>query len=1245
MKKELNKKFFLNFRVWWRCCLTLFCMLWTTVSLTTSSALGQERNQRVISLKLENATVLQALEEINKLSQNNVIFKREEVTRETKRITVDLKNVTVLQAVQECLKGTRLACSERNGRVAVGPDTEVKSVRITGTVKDEKGVVLPGVTIIVKGLAMGTSTDNKGQYSLNLPRTDNLSLLFSFIGMETEEVKYTGKDTINVVMKETVSELEEVVVNTGYHRIDARKNASAITSIRAEDIITPGLQTIDQMLEGHVPGMIFMQNSGQIGAAPRLRIRGTSTILGSQEPLWVIDGVIQEDPVNVDPETLNDLDFVNLLGNAISGLNPEDIEQIDVLKDAAATAIYGKKAANGVIVITTKAGKQGPPSVTYSVAGSFTQRPRYSDRSVNVMNSKERVAFSREMIENRLAYPKITSWVGYEAAYRDYIEGQIGYTEYKSLVDKYETMNTDWFDILMQDAFSHKHTLSLSGGSSTLRYYASLGLNDVSGSVKGESNRVYSTNVNLTGNFDKFTVRFGLQGSVSKRKYIPEDVGVTEFAYNTSRAVPARNDDGSYWYYQIEKEIDGETYYYPKNILEDMANSSTITKQNSFTFQSSVGYQIIPELKAQVLLSYSFSNSNSETWHGEDTYYSRSLNKSYGAATEAWWQTNTLLPWGGEQKDSRVDRNSYTVRFQVDYSQAVDRDENHGLNGSVGFETKSTKYNTYAKTTRGIYRDRGNAIEAIPTDDLKNYTYKEYINWTQSSAALGSYTQQLTNDVSAYMTLGYSYKNTYNFSINARVDFSNEFGSRANEKFFPIWALAGRWNLTENVLREVRWINDLALKASFGYQGNVPSVPSRLVIKKSTSTSDLFDQFYSTVSAYPNPDLKWEKTANFNVGLDFSLLKKKITGSVSYYYRKTKDAFMDKSVSEVNGVTSYKVNQGTVVNQGYELSLNFIPVNTVGADGKGFRWRFDPQLGQVINKLIDKATSSTDKSLRDDDDLTYSDYLNGSVQTVNRSINGFYSYKFMGLDPADGRPMFPNLEQKIMVNGEEVDYGEQFKLMSNEERYMSVMKYSGNRVPTLQGSLNNTFTYNRFTLSVNMAYSLGSKIRLMKLYSNISSDNGTMAPNPMENVRTEYLNRWKRSGDEAHTNIPGILSNSEFLATLGTNPWWKKTAYNGTVNRKVIAENIWQMYDYSTERVVSGNYLKIQNIALRYNVPDKICKKLYMKAAYISLSGTNLYTFSSKKLKGQDPTTQTGNSSTITQSIRPTYSFSLNVTF
>ena len=1240
-KEELQKKILYLAR----CCF-LFVLCLVAGGVVKASA-QQER----VSLDLKDVSVKQLFLEIQKQTNLSFIFNMEQV-EDIGTLSVKAESETVESVLNRVFRETGVGFEfsgnliiVRTGENLPEEEKSVEEIRIVGKVSDVKKQPLPGVTVQLKGTSIGTTTNNRGDYLLRLAKSeDEIVLVFSFIGMETKEVKYAGKDTINVTLKESVTQLDEVVVNTGYQQIDARKNTSAITTIRAEDIITPGLQTIDQMLEGRVPGLTFLQNTGQIGATPRLRIRGTSTMLGSQEPIWVVDGVVVEDPVNVDPAQLNDLDFVNLLGNAISGLNPEDIEQIDVLKDAAATAIYGKSASNGVIVITTKAGRQGPPSVTYSVAATYSRRPRYNTKSVDVMDSKERVAFSRDMIERRLAYPSITSWVGYEAAYRDYVEGTIDYDEYSSLVSKYETINTDWFDILMRDAFSHKHTLSLSGGSSSLRYYASLGFNDVYGNTKGESNRMYSTNVNLTGNFNNFTVRFGLQANVTRNKYTPSDVGVTDFAYNTSRAIPAMNDDSSYWYYQVEGEVDGEVVYYPKNTLEDVENSRYVVNQNSLTFQTTVGYQIIPELKAQVLLSYSFSNSNTETWHGEDTYYARSLNKSYGV-TEATWMRTTLLPWGGERIDSRVDRNAYTVRLQLDYNQSVDGEGFHVLNGSAGFEAKSNKYNTYNKTTRGIHRNRGNAIESIPLDDLEDYTYEAYINWTQTSAALGAYSQQLTNDVSAYLTLGYSYKNIYNLSASARVDFSNEFGSRANERFFPIWAVAARWNLTENILANSNWIDDLSLKASFGYQGNVPNVSTKLVIEKSTSTSDLFDEFYSTVSSYPNPDLKWEKTASTNVSLDFSLFRNKISGSVSYYYRKTVDAYMNRSVSEINGLTGYTVNSGTVTNQGYELTLNFIPVNTMGVSGKGFRWKFDPQLGQVINKLIDKAIDNKDTSMRDDDDLTYSDYLNGTVQTVERSLNGFYSYRFMGLDPTDGRPMFPNLEQMIEVDGEEVDYGEEFKLMSNEERYMSVMEYSGDRVPTLQGGLLNTLSYNRFTMSINLTYSLGSKIRLLRLYPNISADNGTMAPNPMQNLRREYMNRWQRPGDEEHTNIPGILSNSEFLATMGTNPWWKKPAYNSSVNRKEIAENIWQMYDYSSARVVSGNYLKVQNVALRYNVPDKICEKLHMRSAYISLSGTNLYTFCSKKLKGQDPTTQTGNTDMIQISVRPTYAFSLNVTF
>lgn len=186
-------------------------------------------------------------------------------------------------------------------------------------------------------------------------------------------------------------------------------------------------------------------------------------MIGNQEPLWVVDGIVQSDPVNVDPAQLNDLDFVNLLGNAISGLNPEDIERIDVLKDAAATAIYGTRAANGVIVITTKKGKVGKPTVSYAFTGTFSRRPYYSDKTVNLMNSKERVEASRELFERQIGYNNVTNFVGYEKAYLDYQAGLIDFTEFNRLTDYYETLNTDWFDVLLQNSFSHKHTLSLSG--------------------------------------------------------------------------------------------------------------------------------------------------------------------------------------------------------------------------------------------------------------------------------------------------------------------------------------------------------------------------------------------------------------------------------------------------------------------------------------------------------------------------------------------------------------------------------------------------------------------------------------------------------------------------------------------------------------------------------------------------------------------------------------------------------------
>ena len=400
VREACVKKWFLVMRL--ICVFTLFLLLKVS---------GNGFSQKKINLDLERVSMLEIIQELRQQTGYKFFFNHNEL-KKVKDVSAKFVDEDLERVLDAVLGKVNLSYRIEQGVIIIVPG-EVKEgekeVRIVGSVTDEKKHPLPGVTVIVKGLTLGTSTDVKGRFSLTLPKMQNVSLLFSFIGMETQEVQYTGQDSLHVVLKESAEQLEEVVVRTGYQNIDKRKLTSAVQTIRMDDIKVSGVNTIDQMLEGRIPGMIFMQNSGQVGAAPKLRIRGTSTVLGNREPLWVLDGVVLTDPVNVDPAQINDLDFVNLLGNAISGLNPDDIEQIDVLKDASATALYGAKAGNGVIVITTKKGKAGPPSVTYSGTASYTRRPRYSDRAIYLMNSKERVDVSRELVERGVYYNNVDS--------------------------------------------------------------------------------------------------------------------------------------------------------------------------------------------------------------------------------------------------------------------------------------------------------------------------------------------------------------------------------------------------------------------------------------------------------------------------------------------------------------------------------------------------------------------------------------------------------------------------------------------------------------------------------------------------------------------------------------------------------------------------------------------------------------------------------------------------------------------
>lgn len=1175
-----------------------------------------------IDLHVEHKSLVEVMDMLKLKSGFSFIYSAEDVEKVT-GITVNVMKKSVDEILQVILKGTDLTYKVEGNLIVLKKilkeKNEDKRRLVTGVVLDMGRDTLPGVNVLIKGTSVGVVTDQHGKYSLYLPEGDDVIVLcFTFIGKRQKEIKYTGQKVINVILEDENLEMEEVVV-TGYQKIDKRHLTSAVTTIRAEDILMPGVSTIDKMLEGHVPGMIFMQNSGQVGATPRMRIRGTSTILGTQEPLWVVDGIIQTDPVNLSPDQINDLDFVNLLGNAIGGLNPNDIEQIDILKDASATALYGTRAANGVIVITTKKGKPGPPSITYNVSGSYSRRPRYTDRAVNMMNSVERIDFSREIIEKGLENMLIDSWVGYEGAMIDYMKGKINFEEFQRQVSLYESVNTDWFDIICRDAFSHSHTLSLSGGSSNVRYYASVRYNKENGVLRKESGDQYNANVKVTLNQGNFTGSFSLNGNIRESKYTPSELKLLDYAYNTTRALPAYNEDGSLWFYD-KNALYSQTFL-PFNILHERDESYNTIDGSGMTFNMQLGYTFFKALKAEFTLGYTVNDTEQETYYSEDSFYATDLRYERNGKPD---EEHSILPYGGELRMDNTENRSLTLRGQLNFNKFIDKNNVHLLSIAVGGEASSTKYEGYSQTRRGYLPERGLLFSQVDVGK-----YPVYGSWLATDAgALGKRKEQITNMVSGYATISYSYKNDFTLNTNMRIDASNKFGNKSNDKLLPIWSVSGVWNMKENILKNVRGLDMLSLRASFGFQGNMlDNVTPELVIKQG-GIHPVFEEYESTVYSFPNPYLKWEKTASFNTSLDFSFFNKKIRGSLSYYYKKTKDAFLTKNISIVNGVNTYTVNKGTLENQGFDISFNFIPVNTLsGGNAKGFRWICDPQIGQVLNKLLDKAVEGKNQVLHDT--YKYSDYLDGKVQVVGRPLNSFYSYTFEGLSPEDGSPMFARTD--------ETETFDKYALMEDkQEVFRTVMEHSGVRVPFIQGGINNTFSYDRFTLTMNLAYSIGSKVRLLKLYGEDFYMVYSIAPAPNSNVRREFVNRWRGKGDEKYTNIPGLLPNAEFMKTL--EPWWKEESF-------AFADNIWQMYDNANIRVVSGNYLKLQHLALRYTFSNELCKKLHVQQLSMSLSGTNLFTWSHKALKGQDPTSQSGSAKQINLSIRPTYTLNLNVTF
>lgn len=814
--------------------------------------------------------------------------------------------------------------------------------------------------------------------------------------------------------------VDTVAVN-GYQQIGNKRLTSSIESKDMSKLKVDGVNNVAKLLEGKITDLVATDNSGEINATTRFRLRGNSSLIGNCEPLWVLDGVIINDPVNLSANDLNNPDYVNRIGNAIAGVNPNDIERIDVLKDAAATAVYGTRGANGVIVITTKSGKSGKTRVGYSGTVTMRKRPSYSDHKYFSQTTADRVTIPGAPTGDNTQ----------------------------------SDTNTDWFSLLTRNALSHSHALNLSGGSEKVRFYTSVGYTSEDDVIKDNNSRRYNAMAKV--NFDlsrKLKLDVNMSGNVSTREYKPTDVNAIHYAMTTSRTIPAYTEDGAYYIYQKYKDMEGAyDGYYDFNILREMSYTGINQKTNEVLANICLRYQPVRDLTIQGSFAANIANANIDTWHGERSWYISSMR---GSNYDEPIPTDSYIPFGGEIIQESYKTLNWTARLQADYDTYLGGNKDHNLNATLGVESSTNNYSGESYTQRCYYKDRGKTFASNISSSYYNY-------WTWMRSNVPFITDNKTNIASIYASVAYSFKNYFTIGANGRYDASNRYGKSINNSMAPVWSVSGRANILSILNVKPDWMNTLAVKVSYGDQGNMLKNLSNYTIINKGATNSIYGEQTSTVKSYANKDLDWEKTHNLNVGIEASFLHDRLQISAEYYNRKTVNAYMYRQVLDVNGYTTALTNAGTIENNGFNVAVSAIPVKT-----KDFTWNISANLSKVNNKV---------KARMADDTYNINDYLNGTAIVDGESIGTFYSYKYTGTNTSDGTPVIDYNETKDETAGTD---------------YTKLLEKSGKRTPDVVGSVNNSFTYQNWQLGVSFLYSFGAKTRLLRQYDAYSNDDPTI---------------------------------------------------------------------------------------------------------------------------------------------------------
>lgn len=1106
---------------------------------------AQELLDRRISLDVHDEKVKTVLSTIGKLASVKFSYSPQ-IIQSQRKLSLQADNITLGKVLERILPSLNLTYTivgsqivlrqadhttpNQGGENAMAINLPIENEApadqvVRGLVTDETGVGLPGVSVVLKGTQQGTTTDVDGKYSLNVSGP-SATLVFSFVGYQSQQIVVGNRTTIDIKLVASDKTLDEIVV-IGYGTTRKSDLTGAVSTVKEAELMERPAPSLNQQLSGRLPGVQVNTNSGRPGGRTTVRIRGFSSINSSNNPLYVVDGVFL-------PQGTQDQ-----FSNAIDFINPNDIVSVEVLKDASSTAIYGARGANGVILITTRKGKAGESRVTYDTQFSVNT---IGPNRPHVLNAKQYLATEDLAYANIAKYDPV-GWAAGKWTYLDPVARRRAFSAaHPGVFDANlnPLYDTDWFKESSQNKLSQNHQLGFSGGNERTQYSLSLGYRDDEGLIKTSYMKRYSGRFTIDDQVKKWLKLSGtLSYNNQSENLVDINDAVARQIVEDFPFLPVQYQDGTY--------ANNRDYPYAEGTFSSV--NRLIGRQYIQNTQTTLGSLAATVGLAKGLEFKSILGVNMLT---------QEINQS---------QTRILNVGGNGNASTNNNRQSFwSLENYLTYNKQIGQD--HAFTGLLGLSWQET--NTFST---------GASVNNFATD---------YFGFNNLGA--GATNPQVSSGASRFAfnsyfgRVNYSFRNRYLFTVTGRADGSSKFGENHKFAFFPSAALA--WRVSEeNFLKGNPIISNLKLRTSYGLTGNSEIPPYSSLALLSSNYSAVYNDSRvggTGISRLANPDLRWEKTAQTDVGLEISLFKGRISLEADYYYRLTTDMLLDAPVPQSSGYATIRRNVGSMENKGFEFGLNTTNIN----QGR-FSWNTTFNISMNRNKVLSLATPS------DIFNVGGPNFTNPTnVIRVGEPVGSFWGLTRLGTwsesereeaakftSYRNGLTILPGDIKYLDVNGD--------KAITDADR-----KIIGNGSPKGWGAMTNNFRLGNFDATLELQFMYGNDVMLMNLHP--SEDRQALA-----NSYTSVLNAWTPTNQ--NTPIAEIRDTRAGYVTNVDSHWIK-----------------------------NGSFLRGRNLLFGYTIPTEVTNRLKMNRLRVYTSVQNFFLLVEDPIVGDPevtPTNQgTGNS-------------------